>query len=121
VLVELHTHPFCALPALPVPSGTDDADEGGFRLYGVVGDPMAEAPMVRMRVGVYGAFAPVPLTSVFVGDLHARDAAVYDRLHAPATGWTPALPEVRSIETAAIADEGVVGRLWRWVSAWKIG
>jgi hypothetical protein len=36
-------------------SGTDDKDETGFRLYGVLGD-LRRSPEIRMRVGCYGYF-----------------------------------------------------------------
>ena len=48
-------------------SGTDDRDEQGFRIYGVVwrtGDPK---PELSLRVGVYGHFAPVQWPQVFDG------------------------------------------------------
>jgi hypothetical protein len=48
-VIEIHSHH--AMP--PVFSGTDDADETGFRLYGVIGD-LRRSPSIRMRVGVYG-------------------------------------------------------------------
>ena len=40
-------------------SATDDRDEQGFRIYGVVGRLDAPRPELRLRVGVYGHFAPV--------------------------------------------------------------
>ena len=48
-------------------SKTDDADEQGFRIYGVVGrldDPESE---LSLRVGVYGHFAPADWPQVFDG------------------------------------------------------
>ncbi len=40
-------------------SATDDRDEQGFRIYGVVGRLDALRPELRLRVGVYGHFAPL--------------------------------------------------------------
>jgi hypothetical protein len=45
-------------------SGTDDRDEQGFRLYGVLGDIFSE-PVLRVRVGVYGYFWEIPASEVF--------------------------------------------------------
>ena len=48
-------------------SATDDRDEQGFRIYGVVGRLDAPLPELRLRVGVYGHFAPVEWSQVFSG------------------------------------------------------
>ena len=48
-------------------SATDDRDEQGFRIYGVVGRLDAPLPELRLRVGVYGHFAPVEWSQVFGG------------------------------------------------------
>ena len=48
-------------------SGTDDRDEQGFRIYGVVGKLDTPWPELRLRVGVYGHFAPVKWSQVFDG------------------------------------------------------
>ena len=48
-------------------SATDDRDEQGFRIYGVVGRLDAPRPELRLRVGVYGHFAPVDWSQVFGG------------------------------------------------------
>jgi PRTRC genetic system protein A len=45
-------------------SGTDNADEQGFRLYGVLGE-IFERPTLRLRVGVYGDFMEVPASVAF--------------------------------------------------------
>ena len=55
VVIEIHSHH--AMPARF--SGTDDADETGFRVYGVIGR-LPEQPEIRLRVGVYGYFWEVP-------------------------------------------------------------
>mgnify|MGYP000858271742 CR=1 FL=1 len=44
-------------------SGTDDADEVGFRLYAVIGR-LPDKSEIRLRVGVYGQFWEVPASWV---------------------------------------------------------
>ncbi len=57
-------------------SPTDDADEQGLCLYGVLGRLDTDRPEVALRVGAYGHFLPVPWDSVFTGDRGAfRDAS----------------------------------------------
>jgi PRTRC genetic system protein A len=63
-LLQIHSHG--AYPAHF--SQTDDADEQGFSLYGVVGRLGSERPQVVLRVGVYGYFMLVPWEAVFAGD-----------------------------------------------------
>ncbi len=63
-VLELHSHH--VLPACF--SLTDDADEQGLRLYGVVGRLDREPVQVRLRVGAYGYFLPVLWTDVFEGE-----------------------------------------------------
>ena len=48
-------------------SATDDRDEQGFRIYGVVGRLDTPLPELSLRVGVYGHFAPVDWSQVFGG------------------------------------------------------
>ena len=48
-------------------SATDDRDEQGFRIYGVVGRLDTFRPELSLRVGVYGHFAPVQWSQVFDG------------------------------------------------------
>ena len=48
-------------------SATDDRDEQGFRVYGVAGRLDTPQPELRLRVGVYGHFAPVDWPQVFDG------------------------------------------------------
>ncbi len=63
VVAEFHSHgSFSAFF-----SATDDRDEQGFRIYGVVGRLDAPLPELRLRVGVYGHFAPVDWPQVFGG------------------------------------------------------
>ena len=46
-------------------SATDDRDEQGFRIYGVVGRLNTPRPELSLRVGVYGHFAPLVWPQVF--------------------------------------------------------
>ena len=48
-------------------SKTDDADEQGFRIYGVAGRLDTDRPDLNLRVGVYGHFAQVEWSQVFDG------------------------------------------------------
>ncbi len=63
VVAEFHSHG--SLSAFF--SATDDRDEQGFRVYGVVGRLHSARPELRLRVGVYGHFAPVEWSQVFDG------------------------------------------------------
>ena len=48
-------------------STTDDRDEQGFRVYGVVGRLDTPTPELTLRVGIYGHFAPLQWAQVFDG------------------------------------------------------
>ena len=48
-------------------SATDDRDEQGFRIYGVVGRFDALQPELSLRVGVYGHFGPLEWSQAFDG------------------------------------------------------
>ena len=48
-------------------SATDDRDEQGFRIYGVVGRLDTPAPELTLRLGIYGHFAPLRWSQVFNG------------------------------------------------------
>ena len=48
-------------------SATDDGDEQGFRIYGVVGRLDALQPELTLRLGIYGHFAPLHWSQVFHG------------------------------------------------------
>ena len=48
-------------------SATDDRDEQGFRIYGVVGRLDALQPELTLRLGIYGHFAPLDWQQVFDG------------------------------------------------------
>jgi PRTRC genetic system protein A len=71
LVMELHSHRDGAARF----SSTDTADEQRLRLYGVVGRLDRLRPEVSLRVGVYGAFMPVPWASIFDGNpAGVRDA-----------------------------------------------
>lgn len=59
-IIEIHSHHF--MPAKF--SAQDDKDETGFRIYGVIGNFGRHRPVCRLRLGVYGYFAPVLASSV---------------------------------------------------------
>ncbi len=48
-------------------SATDDKDEQGFRVYGVVGRLDKPEPELTLRLGIYGHFAPLDWSQVFDG------------------------------------------------------
>ena len=48
-------------------SATDDGDEQGFRIYGVVGRLDAAQPELTLRLGIYGHFASLHWRQVFDG------------------------------------------------------
>ena len=56
-----------AATAEPADAPTDDEDEQGFRIYGVVGRTGEYRPELALRVGVYGHFAPVDYAQAFEG------------------------------------------------------
>lgn len=60
ILCDLHSHGNMAAFFSP----TDNADEQGIRLYGVMGR-LDTTPELRLRVGVYGYWLPLPVTAVF--------------------------------------------------------
>ena len=65
-------------------SATDDADEQGFRIYGVVGHLDQPRPAITTRIGVYGHFAPLNWTSAFSGVPSGIRRLEYDPTAAPA-------------------------------------
>jgi len=67
-IIEIHSHHGMS----PRFSPTDDADERGFRLYGVIGN-LPEDPAIRMRVGVYGYFDEIPASWVMELPAELRD------------------------------------------------
>ena len=71
-VVEVHSHHGMAACF----SSTDDADETGFRVFGVLGEIYTQ-PTLRVRVGLYGHYWEIPATWVFqlphrVTDAHTR-------------------------------------------------
>ena len=74
VVLQIHSHRH--YPARFSP--TDDADEQGLCLYGVLGRLDADRPEVALRVGAYGCFLPIPWESVFTGDRGAFHDANFD-------------------------------------------
>lgn len=72
-MVEVHSHHGMAACFSP----TDDADETGFRIFGVLGDIFTR-PTLRVRVGLYGHYWEIPAIWVFqlphrVTDAHTQD------------------------------------------------
>ncbi|MCW5882142.1 MAG: hypothetical protein KIS91_14520 [Anaerolineae bacterium] len=63
VVLEVHSHHRYDARFSP----TDDDDEQRLAVYGVLGRLDQEQPEVALRVGVYGAFIPVPWEDVFEG------------------------------------------------------
>jgi len=71
VILEMHSHGHMGAWF----SGTDNLDETGMKLYGVVGKLNA-TPIVKLRVGVYGYFHELSWKDVFDGAL--AGAAEYE-------------------------------------------
>jgi len=69
VLLELHSHG--NIPAFW--SATDNHDEQGIRLYGVMGR-LESLPEIKFRVGVCGQWKPLYISQLFTGDGGFRDA-----------------------------------------------
>ncbi len=74
VALALHSHH--RLPAYF--SATDDGDEQGLALYGVLGRLDTARPEVALRVGAYGAWLPVPWGAVFAGERGAFRDTQFD-------------------------------------------
>lgn len=68
IICDLHTHG--NMPAFW--SATDNKDEQGCQVYAVVGKLDSE-PEIRMRLGVYGTWLPLPVTAVFTACGPFRD------------------------------------------------
>ena len=69
ILLELHSHG--NVPAFW--SFTDDGDEQGIRLYGVMGR-LDSVPEIKFRVGVCGHWKPLFVHQLFTGTAGFRDA-----------------------------------------------
>ena len=65
VIAEFHSH----ASHRAFFSATDDRDEQGFRIYGVVGRLDTPTPELTLRLGIYGHFAPLHWRQVFDGPL----------------------------------------------------
>ena len=63
VIAEFHSH----ASHRAFFSATDDRDEQGFRVYGVVGRLDTLTPELTIRLGIYGHFAPLRWQQVFYG------------------------------------------------------
>ena len=63
VVAEFHSHGKTRAFFSP----TDDRDEQGFHIYGVVGKLDTSRPELSLRMGVYGHFGPLRWGQVFVG------------------------------------------------------
>ena len=70
VPLEVHSHN--TMPAFF--SETDNRDETGMRLYGVLGRVDQEAVDIKLRVSIYGHYAPIPYHYVFNPHPGVRDA-----------------------------------------------
>ena len=75
VVAEFHSHG----SSRSFFSATDDRDEQGFRIYGVVGRLDTPLPELSLRVGVYGHFASVDWLQVFDGPNPTRDTNSNDK------------------------------------------
>ncbi len=63
VIAEFHSHGHHAAFF----SATDNEDEQGFRVYGVVGRLDTPTPELTLRVGIYGHFASLHWSQIFDG------------------------------------------------------
>ncbi|MDE3073920.1 MAG: hypothetical protein KGJ86_00700 [Chloroflexota bacterium] len=87
-ILELHSH--CRFGAYFSP--TDDTDEQGLRLYGVVGRVTGDAPEVVLRLGAWGYYHPIFWDEVFEGspgryrDVHRDVQAALVELEEVAVG-----------------------------------
>jgi len=64
ILLEIHSHHRMSAFF----SSVDDADEKGFRFYGVLGNIFTD-PKCKIRLGLYGDFFSISLNELFDGDL----------------------------------------------------
>jgi PRTRC genetic system protein A len=60
ILLDIHSHGRMSA----FWSDTDNTDEQGFRAYGVIGN-LHRQPEICLRLGVYGYWFPIPLTTLF--------------------------------------------------------
>lgn len=64
IVLEMHSHPTFSMSF----SDTDNRDQQGFQLYGVVSD-IDKNPVLHLRVGVYGYMNPIPASDIIEGGL----------------------------------------------------
>ncbi len=62
-IAEFHSHS----RARALFSKTDNADEQGFKIYGVLGRAHQSVPELNLRLGIYGNFAPLIWSDAFSG------------------------------------------------------
>jgi PRTRC genetic system protein A len=72
-VIEVHSHH--SMSAFF--SSTDDKDEQGFRIYGVLGT-IFDRPTLRLRIGVYGQFWEVPAEDFFELGEPGKEPAIQD-------------------------------------------
>ena len=63
VVMEIHSHGIHGAFF----SNTDNQDEQAFRIYGVIGKVGSRIPQAKLRIGIYGHFAPLRWEEVFDG------------------------------------------------------
>ena len=78
VLCDLHSHGNMRA----FWSGTDDADEQSARVFAVIGR-LDTQPEIRLRVGLYGYWRPLPLSAVFAGNCNLKDLYLKENNHDP--------------------------------------
>ncbi|NWJ47028.1 MAG: hypothetical protein HXX08_14290 [Chloroflexi bacterium] len=104
-LLEIHSHHH--FPAYF--SETDDLDEqGGFRFLGVIGD-LFDKPQIRLRLGIYGHFIPLPATFLLALPEGLEDALSGENVNLP-------------VNRPGSVGNAVTNRLWpiqRWSKIWK--
>ena len=76
IICDLHTHG--NMPAFW--SATDDKDEQGAQLYAVVGK-LDTVPEIRLRLGLYGYWLPLPVTAVFTSSSPFKDLYLAKEKH----------------------------------------
>lgn len=67
-ILDLHSHHSMRASF----STTDNGDEQGLKIYGVMGQ-IFKRPAIRLRVGIYGDFHPIPATAVFSAPINLHD------------------------------------------------
>jgi len=66
IVLDLHSHPG---PMGAFFSGTDNKDEQGLRIYGVIGHLEHPRPVLKLRAGVYGYYSDIKWNDIFDGHL----------------------------------------------------